>query len=178
MTENTNYQIIFSIIIGLLFSFSLQLSASAQTSSTSASTAADKRLGILQYTKDGRDFSKLTPEEVKGLGDDDYDKYNEWKLAEKKAKLITVEQRIAEEKEKVIFFKNLADKYREKAITEYQKMIMNFTQLHSKRSTAPIYFTMKEDLKKVLISGEPPELLPQLEPLRAILMSPDSSAPR
>ncbi len=159
--------------------------ASVNVPSTSASAAADKGIGVLQYTKDGRDFSKLTPEEVKGLSRNEKELYYAWKNIEIDAKLITEEQRFAENKEKAITLKNSADKEWEKAITlknsadkeemkviaEYQKMIINFTQLHSKRSTTPIYFTMKEDLKKVLISGKPPEILPQLESLRSILMS-------
>ena len=72
--------------------------------------------------------------------------------------------------------KELSD-VKKTVIAEYQKMIDNFSQLHAKKSTAPIYFIMKEDLKKVLLSGKPPELLPQLESIRSILMSPNSATP-
>ncbi len=84
-----------------------------------------KGLEYWQYTKDGRDFSKLTPEEVKGLSDDDYDKYNEWKLAEKKAKLITTTKAADKEEMKVITEDQRFAENKEKAITEDQRFAEN-----------------------------------------------------
>jgi hypothetical protein len=156
--------------------------------STSASAAVDKGVGVLQYTKDGREFGKLSDDEVGKLDIRDAEKYLTWierKAYEQKQKTINEEQRLTENREKVIKTAQAADKEgekviseeqrltenREEVISEYKKMITNFAQLHANKSAAPIYFTIKGDLKKVLLSGKPPEILPQLEPLRSILMS-------
>ena len=98
----------------------------------------------------------MKPEDIKGLNDHDYDIYNEWKIANKQATIKSIMQE-----------NKLLDA---RIMTEYKKMIINFTTLHAARSQAPIYFTIKNDLKNILLTGKPPEILPQLEPLQSILM--------
>ncbi len=94
------------------------------------------------------------------MDDVDAEQYLIWlekKENEQKEKTITEEQRLAENQIKVM--------------AEYQKMIINFNQLNAKKSTAPIYFEIKEHLKEVLLSGKPPGIIPELEKIRSILMS-------
>jgi hypothetical protein len=64
-----------------------------------------KGLEYWQYTKDGREFAKLSDEEVGKLDDADAEKYLGWlekKENEQKQKTITEEQRLAWNKEKAI----------------------------------------------------------------------------
>ena len=179
ITANTYYRIIFSIIIGLLFSFSLQLPVSAQTVSTSASAPSAKALGYGQYTKDGREFAKLTPEEVKGLNDEDFDVYFKWEIAKKH------ERRQQIQRERLAIQANTQQIQRErevlqaKLISTQLSTLQEFIKLSTAGNTNSVaYKDLKSEFRKILLSGEPAELLPKLEPLRSILMSPDNSAPR
>ena len=106
-------------------------------------------------------------------------------IAKKKVEVVSLDQGIAKKKVEVVSKKmedsQLSQEVVSKTvkkweidqtiIVEYQKMIDNFHQLHNEKNTSPIYFTIKEDLKKALLTGKPPEILPQLESIRSILMS-------
>jgi hypothetical protein len=69
-----------------------------------------KGLEYGQMTSDGKDFSALTEKEVDGLADTEYDRYQKWKITQKKAKVIVEEQRLKENGAKVIETTRLADK--------------------------------------------------------------------
>jgi hypothetical protein len=207
ITANTYYRIIFSIIIGLLFSFSLQLPASAQTVSTSASDPSAKTLGYGQYTKDGRAFAKLTPEEVKGLNDEDFDVYFKWEIAKKHERRQQIQREILAvqastqqiqreilavqastqqiQREILAVQASTQQIQRErqvlqaKLISTQLSTLQEFIKLSTAGNTNSVaYKDLKSEFRKILLSGEPAELLPKLEPLRSILMSPDNSAPR
>jgi hypothetical protein len=98
-------------------------------------------------TSDGKDFSALTEKEVDGLADTEYDRYQKWKITQKKAKVIVEEQRLKENGAKVIETTRLADKEGAMVIVEEQRLKENgakviakyteyidlFNQLHSMR---------------------------------------------
>ena len=112
----------------------------------------------------------MKPEDIKGLNDHDYDIYNEWKIANKQATIKSIMQEIANKQATIKSIMQENKLLDARIMTEYKKMIINFTTLHAARSQAPIYFTIKNDLKNILLTGKPPEILPQLEPLQSILM--------
>ena len=58
----------------------------------SASASADKAIGYGQITKDGRKYENLTEKEVDGLSDAEYDTYQKWKIAQKKATIIAIQE--------------------------------------------------------------------------------------
>jgi hypothetical protein len=193
ITANTYYRIIFSIIIGLLFSFSLQLPASAQTVSTSASDPSAKTLGYGQYTKDGRAFAKLTPEEVKGLNDEDFDVYFKWEIAKKherrqqiQREILAVQASTQQIQREILAVQASTQQIQREILAVQAKLIstqlstlQEFIKLSTAGNTNSVaYKDLKSEFRKILLSGEPAELLPKLEPLRSILMSPDNSAPR
>ena len=165
----------------------LAQSTSQTAPSTPASASADKGVGYGQMTKDGREFGKLTEEEVKRLSDPEYDAYQEWKIAQKKATVIAKQEKWKELDATVIAkqekWKELdatgnkedESNIRKQAtlIATYSSYIDTFNKLHALKwrvgFNENIYNQMKWELKAILLSGKPPEILTKLEPLRAIL---------
>jgi hypothetical protein len=84
--------------------------ASAQTtpasSSTSASATADKGFWAWQYTKDGREFAKLSDEEVGKLDVREKIAYKKWSIANEQQKTITIGKLADKEWEKAIITRN------------------------------------------------------------------------
>jgi hypothetical protein len=82
-----------AVMLALCFSFSSQVLAQAKI--------VDKQ-DVVKKTKDGREYAKLTEKEVDELSDEDFDKYNKWKIAQKNAKIIALDEGIKTKKEEVI----------------------------------------------------------------------------
>jgi hypothetical protein len=81
-------------MIGLLVASSLSAlapSISAQTNIAAQNTA------ITAKTSDGRDFSSLSPSDVKKLNDQEYETYRQWKSAKRKLEEAKIDQAAIEE---------------------------------------------------------------------------------
>ena len=118
--------------------------------SVSASAPTDKGVGYGQITKDGRKYENLTEKEVDGLSDAEYDTYQKWKIAQKKAKIIAIEEKGAqigariiaiEEKgaqigARIIAIQEENAQLEATIVSKYNMYIDAFTRLHSLQGRA------------------------------------------
>ena len=159
----------------------------AETPAVSATASATKGVGAGQMTSDGRDFSALTEKDVKGLVRAEKEKYYAWKEAQLDTRVITEEQRLKENGARVIeTWKladkagamvietwKLADKEGARVVAKYTEYIDLFNQLHAMRwkpgFDEKAYNDAKDFLRKTLLKGIPPEILPRLEKMRDII---------
>ena len=145
----------------------------AETPAVSATASATKGVGAGQMTSDGRDFSALTEKDVKGLVRAEKEKYYAWKEAQLDTRVITEEQRLKENGARVIETWKLADKEGARVVAKYTEYIDLFNQLHAMRwkpgFDEKAYNDAKDFLRKTLLKGIPPEILPRLEKMRDII---------
>ena len=147
------------------------------SSSVSASASADKGVGVWQYASNGQKFEDLVALSTEEMGKLPEKIQSELETWMDKQEQLQKQEVVSKKMEDSQLSQEVVSKTVKKweidqtIIVEYQKMIDNFHQLHNEKNTSPIYFTIKEDLKKALLTGKPPEILPQLESIRSILMS-------
>ena len=144
------------------------------SSSVSASASADKGVGVWQYASNGQKFEDLVALSTEEMGKLPFTlrmEIKKWKQVQLSQEVVSKKMEDSQLSQEVVSLDQGILDGEKTIIVEYQKMIDNFHQLHNEKNTSPIYFTIKEDLKKALLTGKPPEILPQLESIRSILMS-------
>ena len=153
-------------IAGLLFSFSSQL-AIAQTTptspSTSASASADKGVWAWQYTKDGREFAKLSEADVDGLSRAEKKDYYAWKNAQLDQAVVSLDQWIVAGKQAVVSKTNEWKELDKTLIAQQLRTLEQFIRLSKNGGTnTPIYKQLKSDFQWMLASGQPPAVVEKI----------------
>ena len=175
-TVNTYYRIIFSIIIGLLFSFSSQ-TGFAQSSEVQRATNGDSFVDFLN--KHGAEKALDEAENMVDSGkwtDKDYDNFVKFKKWIKTAIIERNAQEIARGEEVVKRNAQEIEKGNQTVAIEWDRLLNNFIALRSQQwkpwFDKDIYNGIKKTLLRILSRGEPKDLIEKIRPYERELTAP------